>query len=81
MKKAGGLHKFMQWDGPIMTDSGGFQVFSLGFGRDHGVGKVLKEEPERKISEGTQPHSVKITDDGVHFRSPIDGRALFLGPK
>src|SRR3989338_11566046 len=34
IKAAGGLHKFMQWDRPLMTDSGGFQVFSLGFGKD-----------------------------------------------
>src|SRR3989338_4236430 len=44
VEKAGGLHKFMNWKGPLMTDSGGFQVFSLGFGRDHGVGKILKEK-------------------------------------
>ncbi|OGG63947.1 hypothetical protein A3C18_03820 [Candidatus Kaiserbacteria bacterium RIFCSPHIGHO2_02_FULL_54_11b] len=81
VKKAGGLHRFMQWKRPLMTDSGGFQVFSLGFGTDHGVGKILKEEPERKIPEGTQPTNIKITDDGVHFRSPIDGEALFLGPR
>src|SRR5262249_9724416 len=35
----GGLHRFMSWDGPMVTDSGGWQVFSLGFGREHGVGK------------------------------------------
>src|SRR3989338_4645734 len=42
VKKAGGLHKFMNWQGPLMTDSAGFQVFSLGFGADLGVGKMLK---------------------------------------
>ncbi len=81
VKKAGGIHGFMKWDRPLMTDSGGFQVFSLGFGSDHGVGKILKEEPERSIVQGTQPRAVTITDDGVHFRSPIDGTPLFLGPK
>ncbi len=81
VRKAGGLHEFMQWKKPLMTDSGGFQVFSLGFGKDHGVGKILKEEPERRIPEGTQPTNIKITEDGVHFRSPIDGTELFLGPK
>ena len=79
--RAGGLHEFMHWQKPLMTDSGGFQVFSLGFGTDHGVGKILKEEPERSIPEGTQPKHIKITEDGVHFRSPIDGKELFLGPK
>lgn len=56
IKKAGGLHKFMNWDGPILTDSGGFQVFSLG--------------PLRKI-----------TEEGVHFRSHIDGSKLFISPE
>src|SRR3989338_8537172 len=81
VKRAGGLHEFMQLKKPLMTDSGGFQVFSLGFGTDHGIGKILKEEPERRIAPGTQPTNIKITPDGVHFRSPIDGTPLFLGPK
>ncbi len=81
IKKMGGLHSFMRWSGPLMTDSGGFQVFSLGFGTDHGVGKILKEEPEKSIVAGEQPRSVKITELGVHFRSPVDGAPLFLGPK
>lgn len=42
IEKAGGLHKFMNWEKPIMTDSGGFQVFSLGVGLESGEGKVLK---------------------------------------
>lgn len=81
IKKAGGLHKYMRWNKPLMTDSGGFQVFSLGFGSDHGVGKVLKQEQDKKIVAGSQPKAVKITEDGVRFRSPIDGKQLFLGPK
>ena len=52
----GDLHGFMHWDRPILTDSGGFQVFSLGDLR-------------------------KITEQGVHFRSPVDGSALFMGPE
>lgn len=54
--KAGGLHKFMNWDGPILTDSGGFQVFSLAKPKD-------------------------ITEEGVHFKSHIDGTKLFLTPE
>jgi queuine tRNA-ribosyltransferase/7-cyano-7-deazaguanine tRNA-ribosyltransferase len=81
VRKAGGLHDFMHWNGPLMTDSGGFQVFSLGFGSDHGMGKMLKEEPERRITEGAQPMHIEITEDGVHFRSPVDGARMFLGPK
>jgi len=81
VEKAGGLHKFMRWKKPLMTDSGGFQVFSLGFGRDLGTGKILKEKREVSITETRQPKSVKIMQDGVYFNSPIDGARLFLGPK
>ncbi|SQH77385.1 queuine tRNA-ribosyltransferase (tRNA-guanine transglycosylase) (Guanine insertion enzyme) [Shewanella benthica] len=56
MRKHGGLHDFMNWQGPILTDSGGFQVFSLGDIR-------------------------KITEAGVHFRSPINGDKIFLDPE
>lgn len=81
VKKGGGLHTFMHWNKPLMTDSGGFQVYSLGFGRDHGVGKVLKNETERTLREDAQPVSVKIEENGVRFRSPIDGKELYLSPK
>jgi queuine tRNA-ribosyltransferase/7-cyano-7-deazaguanine tRNA-ribosyltransferase len=76
-----GLHKFMDWNGPIMTDSGGFQVFSLGFGRDYGTGKILKTKNDKKITIGHQPKNIKITSDGVWFNSPIDGSKLFIGPR
>ena len=56
IKQHGDLHNFMQWQGPILTDSGGFQVFSLGDLR-------------------------KITEEGVHFSSPIDGSKVFMGPE
>ena len=56
VKKAGGLHKFMNWDKPILTDSGGFQVFSLGDLR-------------------------KITEEGVEFRSHLDGSKHFISPE
>jgi len=79
--QSGQLHKFMNWPKPLMTDSGGFQVFSLGFGRDHGVGKVLKEKIDQSIQLGQQPNQVKITNDGVFFKSPVDGQELFIGPK
>ena len=84
VKKAGGLHKFMNWGKPLMTDSGGFQVFSLGFGRDYNVGKVLKYFPGKNVQtivQNKQPKFLKITKDGVYFRSPFGGEKLFLGPK
>lgn len=81
VQKTGGLHKFMNWGRPIMTDSGGFQVFSLGFGKDFGIGKTLKEKSDVNIKPGQQPKLLKITEDGVFFRSFIDGKEIFLGPK
>ncbi len=81
IKKMGGLHEFMQWKKPLMTDSGGFQVYSLGFGTDHGIGKMLKGPTGEKIDTHAQPKSVKIDADGVHFRSPIDGKEHYLSPK
>ena len=54
--KHGDLHDFMQWQGPILTDSGGFQVFSLGAMR-------------------------KITEEGVHFQSPVNGSKFFMTPE
>ncbi len=83
IEKAGGLHKFMNWKKPLMTDSGGFQVFSLGFGKDFGVTKFLgKGMADKKIiGKSGRPKSLKITQDGVFFKSFIDGREVFLGPK
>lgn len=85
VKAAGGINTFMHWQGPTMTDSGGFQVFSLGFGRDLGVGKhSIKYYPgkmERAIEKGHQPNHVRMTEEGVHFRSPLTGDELFLGPE
>jgi len=81
VKSAGGLHKFMNWKRPLMTDSGGFQVFSLGFGKDFGTGKILKEKSGLNIKQGQQPKLLKITPDGVYFRSFTDGQKIFLGPR
>jgi len=67
IKKIGGLHKFMNWKGPIMTDSGGFQVFSLG---ENGPRQNILDE--KKL--------VKISDEGIHFKSAWDGKNLFLTP-
>ena len=56
IREMGGLHKFMNWKRPILTDSGGFQVFSLSSLR-------------------------KITEEGVHFASHVDGKRIFMGPE
>lgn len=80
VKKNGGLAKFMNWPGPTMTDSGGFQVFSLGFGREFGLSKMTKKGGPR-IEAGRKPRLIKISEEGVRFNSFIDGSELFLGPK
>lgn len=73
----GGLHRFMAWDGPLVTDSGGWQVFSLGFGIEHGVGKIAgifpDEDQPRQRTRGQKPRLTKIDEDGVTFTSHIDG--------
>ena len=56
IRELGGLHRFMAWEGPILTDSGGFQVFSLASLR-------------------------RVTEEGIAFRSPVDGAELFLSPE
>ena len=82
VRAMGGLHRFTGWDGPTLTDSGGFQVFSLGFGLEHGVGKIASMFPGQ--DGGPQPRPGKalcvIDDDGVWFSSHIDGRRLRLDP-
>jgi len=104
VKKMGGLHKFMNWNGPIITDSGGFQVFSLGAGLEEGVGKIASIFPEEKLNKisnyklqisnksqilnskfktliSTNKNRIKIIEDGVEFRSHIDGQKILLTPE
>ncbi|MEI6057551.1 MAG: tRNA guanosine(34) transglycosylase Tgt [bacterium] len=94
VRDAGGIHKFMNWSGPTMTDSGGFQVFSLGAAFGHGAGKGAGGKTVGKIAErGAIPEKMqpvnkenadgeatsvheslsKIDEDGVSFKSVIDG--------
>ena len=71
----GGLHKFTGWNGPMLTDSGGFQVFSLAHG---GVAEEIKSTRKFEVS---QKSVLKITEEGVAFRSHIDGRREMLTPE
>ncbi|MBI2052593.1 MAG: tRNA guanosine(34) transglycosylase Tgt [Candidatus Sungbacteria bacterium] len=66
LKKYPGLHQEMNWNQPLMTDSGGFQVFSLGFARELGVGKISNTEC---LIGKTKKNLVKVTDDGVYFQT------------
>jgi queuine tRNA-ribosyltransferase/7-cyano-7-deazaguanine tRNA-ribosyltransferase len=85
VRELGGLHRFMAWDGPIVTDSGGFQVFSLGFGMEHGVGKQIgmfpgDVDPDRR-PRGQPGRLVRVDDDGATFTSHIDGARQRLTPQ
>jgi queuine tRNA-ribosyltransferase len=73
----GGLHRFMGWDGPIVTDSGGFQVFSMGHGTvaDEIKGRAAQTSGERAGA------ILKIAEEGVTFRSYLDGSTQFMGPE
>ncbi len=74
--RRGGLHRFMHWDGPILTDSGGFQVFSLVYGA------IADEIKGRRPQHGDlKPNMVKVTDNGVLFRSYIDGSEHLFTPE
>ncbi len=86
IKKHGGLHGFMKWNKPIFTDSGGFQVFSLGLSIEHGVGKIIGElqgKNEKETFRGTKNRKplVKVTDEGVAFQSFLDGSRHFFTPE
>lgn len=74
VEKMGGLHTFMGWEGPMLTDSGGFQIFSLGHG------SVAEEVKGRRGS--TRPKSLlKINEEGATFKSYIDGKRHTLTPE
>jgi len=69
----GGLHEFMGWRRPIITDSGGYQVFSMGHGS---VAEEIKRRRDRR-----QSMVISIAEEGVRFRSYADGRERFMGPE
>ncbi|MDP3799889.1 MAG: tRNA guanosine(34) transglycosylase Tgt [bacterium] len=72
LRKYPGLHESMNWQHPLMTDSGGFQVFSLGFARELGGGKIVTSQQSLATSENL----VRITNDGVYFK--VGDREQFL---
>jgi tRNA-guanine transglycosylase len=97
VKKMGGIHKFMNFPEPLFSDSGGFQAFSLGFAREHNIGKIgffpgedrkgkkeAEEEREDKkepIVENSGKNLTKISDEGIHFKSIYDGSWHYLDAK
>jgi len=86
VNKMGGLNKMMNWSGPTMTDSGGFQVFSLGAAYGKGISKVLQITdpslliPER-FDDPLAPRLAKIGQDGVSFTSHLDGSVHYITPE
>ena len=72
VKAHGGLHGFTHWQGPILTDSGGFQVWSLG-------GRATVNATE--VAPGKQSLAATVSERGVLFKSPVDGARIFLGPE
>lgn len=87
VRSLGGLHTIMNWNRPIMTDSGGFQAFSLGAAKEHGVGKLggvfpgkgATLEPRKAHKSGSS--LAKVDEDGVTFRSYIDGSTHRFTPE
>jgi queuine tRNA-ribosyltransferase len=73
VEEMGGLHRFMGWGGAIITDSGGYQVFSMGHGS---VAQEIKRRRDRRTSM-----VLSIEEEGVRFRSYLDGRERFMGPE
>ncbi len=72
----GGLHEFMRWHGPIVTDSGGFQVFSMGHG-------TVADEIKGRAAQGADRAGaiLAIREEGVRFRSYLDGSEQFMAPE
>ena len=71
----GGLHKFMNWKGPMLTDSGGFQIFSLGHG------SVADEIKGKKLDNKNNKSLVKVIEEGALFKSYVDGSNVLLTPE
>ncbi|MDP9249494.1 MAG: tRNA-guanine transglycosylase [bacterium] len=86
VRDAGGIGKFMNWPGPTMTDSGGFQVFSLGVAYGKDISKIIKITdpslliPER-FDDSDAPRLAKIGQDGVSFKSHLDGSIHYITPE
>lgn len=82
VEQAGGLAKFMNWNGPTFTDSGGFQVFSLGMAYKKGI-DATSHSSKGDATQATHNNSqlAKVDDEGVSFRSHLDGSQLRMTPE
>jgi queuine tRNA-ribosyltransferase len=86
VRDAGGIHKFMNWHGPLVTDSGGFQVFSLGAAYGKDFSKIIRglesttQIPER-FDDQEAPRLAKVGWGGVSFKSHLDGSLHYITPE
>lgn len=82
VEQAGGLARFMNWNGPTITDSGGFQVFSLGMAYKKGIDAVAHStKGDASKAKEAVGQLAKVDDDGVSFRSHLDGTKLRMTPE
>lgn len=87
LQKLGGVHKFMGWNKPMLTDSGGFQVFSLGrqqeLGKEGKPGSGKKNQQKVQLGEKPKPRQlgVKLSEEGAEFVSHLDGSRHFMRPE
>jgi tRNA-guanine transglycosylase len=88
VKKLGGMHKFMNFEKPLFSDSGGFQAFSLGLAREHNIGKIGNFFPGEsgqkgpgKPAKNAKENLTRITDEGIKFKSVYDGSWHFMDAK
>lgn len=81
LKNSGGIHNFMNYQAPILTDSGGFQVFSLGKQKEDRNNLQLSTKKESTKTIVIKKSNTKITDTGVEFKSHLDGSKHFFTPK
>jgi queuine tRNA-ribosyltransferase len=83
VERLGGLNRFMAWPRPIMTDSGGYQAFSLGLALEHGVGKIAKMFPgaTQAPARPLKKRLARIDEEGVIFASHLDGSRHLLTPE
>jgi len=90
--RAGGLHKFMNWNGPLMTDSGGFQVFSLGAAYGKEISKIARSQENSRAFTRQNPtgsdtdenflgNLAKVDENGVTFKSFLDGSLHYITPE
>lgn len=81
ISEAGGVQQFMNYNKPMFSDSGGFQAFSLGFGKEHGIGKIGGFFPNEDQPGEAEAKLAHISEEGVKFKSIYDGTHLMLTPK